>query len=131
MIKKQSKHMFLYRTHSRHIQFFFQTGPKPKVCLFNPPRSCQHCRRGSSGHEPVMLMPAMQWLFPPHCIAADMDEISISFWIQSAPDGHPGFYQNEGPQMTLAFGVDFHINLPGREPGTPQLSVRPDNFQNL
>jgi len=31
----------------------------------------------SSGHEPVMLMPAMQWLFPPHCIAADMDEISM------------------------------------------------------
>lgn len=78
-----------------------------------------------------MLMPAMQWLFPPHCIAADMDEISISFWIQSGPDWHPGFYQNEGPQMTLAFGMDFHINLPGREPGTPQLSVRPDNFQNL
>ena len=78
-----------------------------------------------------MLMPAMQWLFPPHCIAADMDEISISFWIQSGPDWHPGFYQNEGPQMTLAFGMDFHINLPGREPGPPQLSVRPDNFQNL
>lgn len=30
-----------------------------------------------AGHEPVMLMPIMQWLFPPHCSASENDEISI------------------------------------------------------
>ena len=122
--------MFLYRTHSTLIQFyFFQTGPKLKVRLLNPPRSCQHCRRGSSGHEPVMLMPAMQWLFPPtlhRCwygwdqhLVLDSVSTRLAYWVLSE--------WGSSDDLSLWDGLPYQ---PSWE-GTPQLSVRPDNFQNL
>ena len=33
-------------------------------------------RRGVAGHEPVLLVPTMQWLFPSHCLANADDELS-------------------------------------------------------
>lgn len=29
-----------------------------------------------AGHEPVMLMPVMQWLFPPHSLSNAEDQLS-------------------------------------------------------